>query len=173
MCVWQQYWENYPNKTMPFWTTNWLHWLRHPPQFFFISVSWEMEQGCNGEEIGRHLFISVPSRENDADKKREGVKEVEWSAGRQTGTFQTRLHKSWVWQLISNSQSTCPDIRSRSTYYSTHALPILPRLHLSLSDPPDLFDLYLFIAIAAAASTLTEQNTPVIRHKNAEIEIWS
>lgn len=130
-------------------------------------------RGSNGGEINRHLLTSMPSGENGAEKKSEWIRKEEWGAWRQTGTFQTRLHKSWVWQLISNSQSTCPDIRSRSTYFSTRAPPTLPRLHLSLSDPPDLLDLYLFIAIAAAACALTELNTPVIRHKTTEAEIWS
>jgi len=72
--------------------------------------------------------------------------------------FQPPRHKSSVWQPITGPLFTCPGVRRRST----RALLRLLRLHLSR--PPDLFDLYLSIAVAAAASTLTEQRTPGIRH---------
>lgn len=99
-------------------------------------------------------------------RKSKGIWKEEWGACRQTGTFQTWLHKSW--QLISNSQSTCPDILSRGTYFSTRALPTPPHLHLSRPNPDDLFDVYLFIAIAAAACALAKLKTPVISHKKTK-----
>lgn len=129
----------------------------------FSLVPWEVDRGgvSNDGAISRHLltFNAI---------KWKGAEESAWqSAGawRQAGTFQTRLHKSRLWQLISNSHSTCPDISARSMRFSTRAPPTLPRLHPSVSNPLDLFDLYLFIAIAAAACAPTELNSPVIWHK--------
>ena len=50
-------------------------------------------------------------------------------ACREKGTFQIPLHKSWAWQQIPDSQSTCPDTHSHSMqYFCTRVLPSLPAL---------------------------------------------
>lgn len=142
-------WENYQHKSVGLLTDG------SGPGSCQISFSGGALRDGSGEAMAERLAATCLHQchpeKNCAKKRSERISEEELCAWRRTGTFQTRLHKFWVWQLISSSQSTCPDIRSCRTYSSTLGLTTLPRIYLSLSYPPDLFDLYLFIAIAAAA----------------------
>lgn len=107
-----------------------------------------------GGEISLHL-LTLMSKEccRKCEGIRKEVQEKKEHAWREKGTFQTLRYKSWAWQQISYSQSTCPDRHSNSMQYSsTHVLPTHPPT--SLPYPPELFDRYLFIVIATEARIL-------------------
>lgn len=83
-----------------------------------------------GGDISLHRLALMPKQHR---KKCEGIrKEVQKSeyAWREKGTFQFQLHKSWAWQQISHSQSTCPDRHWTACNISAHVfcLPTLPTL---------------------------------------------
>lgn len=141
------------------WTTDWWQWPRQLSDFLQCGALRDGSREAMVERLAATCLHQCHPEKNCAKKKSERIREEELCAWRQTGTFQTRLHKFWVWQLISSSQSTCPDIRSCCTYSSTLGLTTLPHIYLSLSYPPDLFDLYLFIAIAAAACLSIDTKT--------------
>lgn len=122
-----------------FCTINW--WLT-PIQCFQVCEG--RSRDGSGGDISRHLLTLMPKKYG-GKKKCEGISKEREHAWRGKGTFQNRLHKSWAWQQISYTQSTCPDRRSNSMqYFCTRVLPTLQ----TLCDPPELFDWYLFVVIA-------------------------
>lgn len=165
MCVWQWYWENYQNK-----------WWRFGPQLdcigsgthiqiSFISLPWEMARGSSGGETGHHLL-----KRKTMQRKREKKQKSGAPGGRQglsrLGCINPEFDSPSPTLSLPALTYAAAARTSPHVHYS-HSHRCLSQIHLIC------LTMYLFIAIAAAASTLTEQKTPVIRHKNAAMEIWS
>lgn len=106
----------------------------HPAVWCFPSKSWEVQ----GWQRWRHFPPPANINARKVQKKvwrdqKRSAKKSEY-AWREKGTFQFQLHKSWSWQQISHSQSTCPDRHWTACNISAHVCcpsPTLPVIHLS------------------------------------------
>lgn len=144
---------------------------------FFFKIVFYVNLSKFSQTAGRlAATCQLPMPSNEEVQRKWAEESGRKSAGAlmQAGTFQTRLHKSQLWQLISNSHSTCPDTSARRMCFPTRALPTpIPRLHPSVSNPLDL--LFITIAAAACAPTRAEHACHLTKKtkKNAQAEIWS